>query len=101
MLRSTARRRTACAGSRSHGSRARPCVPSSRHHHAPADTVGSVTGVAAAAGGLGGFLPPLVMGSLHGAHGSYALGLVLLALAAAAALAFTGTGARRATAPAA
>ncbi|MET7938177.1 hypothetical protein [Streptomyces sp. NPDC005322] len=42
-----------------------------------------------AAGGLGGFVPPLVMGSLHGAYGSYALGLVLLAAVAGAALAFT------------
>lgn len=63
---------------------------------APANKVGSVTGVVRAAGGLGGFVPPLVMGSLYGAYGSYAIGLVLLAAVAAAALAFTGTGVRQA-----
>jgi NNP family nitrate/nitrite transporter-like MFS transporter len=71
---------------------------------APAESVGTVTGVVGAAGGLGGFLPPLVMGTLYGAFGSYALGLALLALVAAAALAFTVTGVRgavaRRTAPA-
>lgn len=63
---------------------------------APADMTGSVTGVVGAAGGLGGFVPPLVMGSLYGAYGSYAIGLALLAAVAAAALAFTGTGVRHA-----
>ncbi|WP_308190753.1 MFS transporter [Streptomyces sp. HPF1205] len=67
---------------------------------APADTVGSVTGVVGAAGGLGGFVPPLLMGSLYGACGSYAIGLVLLGAVAAAALALTVTGVRHAaTAP--
>ena len=33
---------------------------------APANKVGSVTGVVGAAGGLGGFVPPLVMGALYG-----------------------------------
>jgi len=56
---------------------------------APADRVGSVTGLVGAAGGLGGFLPPLVMGSVYGSYGSYTLGLVLLAGVAAAALTFT------------
>lgn len=69
----------------------------------PANKVGSVTGMVGAAGGLGGFLPPLVMGTLYGSFGSYAIGLILLAAVAAAALAFTGTGlshavSRRATA---
>lgn len=63
---------------------------------APAAAVGSVTGVVGAAGGLGGFVPPLLMGSLYGACGSYAIGLVLLGAVAAAALALTGTGVRRA-----
>ncbi|WP_416984700.1 hypothetical protein [Streptomyces sp. T028] len=49
-----------------------------------------------AAGGLGGFVPPLVMGSLCGAYGSYAIGLILLGVVAAAALTFTGTGVRHA-----
>ncbi|UCM91539.1 MFS transporter [Streptomyces marincola] len=61
---------------------------------APADQVGSVTGVVGAAGGLGGFVPPLVMGALYGAHGSYAIGLVLLGLVALLALALTGAGER-------
>jgi NNP family nitrate/nitrite transporter-like MFS transporter len=53
---------------------------------APAQQVGSVTGVVGAAGGLGGFVPPLVMGSIYGQFQSYALGLVLLAVVALAAL---------------
>ena len=51
---------------------------------APADQVGAVTGIVGAAGGLGGFVPPLVMGALYGAVGSYALGLAALAMVAAA-----------------
>jgi MFS transporter, NNP family, nitrate/nitrite transporter len=53
---------------------------------APANQVGSVTGVVGAAGGLGGFVPPLVMGAIYGHYKDYALGLVLLALVAVAAL---------------
>lgn len=45
---------------------------------APAGQVGSVTGLVSATGGLGGFLPPLVMGLVFQATGSYAIGLVLL-----------------------
>ncbi|GHA72786.1 MFS transporter [Streptomyces tendae] len=62
---------------------------------APANRLGSVTGVVGAAGGLGGFVPPLVMGSLYGTYGSYALGLLLLGAVAAAALTYTGTRLRR------
>lgn len=58
---------------------------------APANRVGSVTGVVGAAGGLGGFLPPLVMGAVYGALSSYALGLAALAVVAAALLIFTLT----------
>ena len=65
---------------------------------APPDKAGAVTGVVGAAGGLGGFVPPLVMGSLYGAHGSYGVGLMLLAAVAAGALVFTGTGIRGAVA---
>ena len=56
---------------------------------APAQQVGTVTGVVGAAGGLGGFVPPLVMGSLYGATGSYAWGLIALAVVAAGATAYT------------
>lgn len=63
---------------------------------APPAAVGSVTGFVGAAGGLGGFIPPLLMGSLYGSYGSYALGLLLLAAVAAASLAYTGTKMRRA-----
>jgi len=63
---------------------------------APANKVGSVTGLVGAAGGLGGFVPPLVMGYIHGRLGSYGLGLALLAVVAAATLVFTNTAVRSA-----
>jgi NNP family nitrate/nitrite transporter-like MFS transporter len=50
------------------------------------DRVGTVTGVVGAAGGLGGFFPPLVMGLVKSATGGYALGFVLMALVAVACL---------------
>ena len=43
------------------------------------DEVGVVTGVVGAAGGLGGFFPPLVMGLVKTAFGTYTLGFLLLA----------------------
>ncbi|HKN94642.1 MAG TPA: MFS transporter, partial [Thermoleophilaceae bacterium] len=49
--------------------------------------VGAVTGVVGAAGGLGGFFPPLAMGIVKDATGNYVLGFVLLALVAAICLA--------------
>ena len=58
---------------------------------APANKVGSVTGFVGAAGGLGGFIPPLLMGAFYGMYGSYAIGLALLALVAAGLLLFTVT----------
>ena len=58
---------------------------------APATKVGSVTGLVGAAGGLGGFIPPLVMGYIYGRTGSYGWGLALLAMVAAATMAFTMT----------
>ena len=61
----------------------------------PGNQVGSVTGVVGAAGGLGGFVPPLVMGSVYGSQGSYTAGLMLLAVVAAATAVFTGTVVRR------
>ncbi len=51
------------------------------------DSVGAVTGVVGAAGGLGGFVPPLLLGIVKSLTGSYALGFVLLAVVALTALA--------------
>ncbi|WP_101652751.1 nitrate/nitrite transporter [Brevibacterium ihuae] len=48
--------------------------------------VGSITGFVGAAGGLGGFVPPLLLGSLWAAQGTYSFGLVLLALCTVIAL---------------
>lgn len=57
----------------------------------PPDKVGAVTGVVAAAGGLGGYFPPLVMGATyHADTNSYALGLWLLVLVGAVALVVAG-----------
>lgn len=50
------------------------------------ERVGAVTGVVGAAGGLGGFFPPLVMGIVKAATGGYALGFALMALVAVACL---------------
>ena len=54
----------------------------------PAASVGSVTGLVGAAGGLGGFLPPIVMGLVYQATGDYAIGLMLLSDVALAGLVF-------------
>jgi NNP family nitrate/nitrite transporter-like MFS transporter len=43
-------------------------------------TVGSVTGLVGAAGGLGGFFPPLLLGVLRESTGSFTGGFILLAL---------------------
>ncbi|MFC9962636.1 nitrate/nitrite transporter [Nocardia ignorata] len=57
---------------------------------APARSVGSVTGVVAAAGGLGGYFPPLVMGATYNPVGNdYTVGLLLLVVTATLALLFT------------
>jgi MFS transporter, NNP family, nitrate/nitrite transporter len=61
----------------------------------PAGQVGSVTGVVGAAGGLGGFLPPIVMGLVFQATGDYAIGLMLLSDVALAGLVFTAWRLRR------
>jgi NNP family nitrate/nitrite transporter-like MFS transporter len=64
------------------------------------DEVGAVTGVVGAAGGLGGFFPPLVMGVVKTATGGYALGFLLLAAVALGYLAvLVGLLGRRAGAP--
>ena len=57
--------------------------------------VGGVTGLVGAAGGLGGFVPPLIMGYVYGHTDSYAIGLWLLAVTAALTLALTLTVVRR------
>lgn len=61
----------------------------------PSARVGAVTGLVGAAGGLGGFFPPLVMGAIYGAQGDYSAGFVLLAATAAGAGVFTATVVRR------
>jgi NNP family nitrate/nitrite transporter-like MFS transporter len=53
--------------------------------------VGGVTGLVGAAGGLGGFVPPLIMGYVYGRTDSYAIGLWLLAATAALTLVLTLT----------
>lgn len=63
---------------------------------APAERVGTVTGIVGAAGGLGGYFPPLVMGATYNAEThSYTIGLSLLCLTALIALGFTIFLARR------
>jgi NNP family nitrate/nitrite transporter-like MFS transporter len=63
---------------------------------APAERVGTITGIVGACGGLGGFFPPLVMGATYNEpEHSYTIGLVLLTITAGAALLFTLFGIRR------
>jgi NNP family nitrate/nitrite transporter-like MFS transporter len=65
---------------------------------APPERVGSVTGIVGAAGGLGGFFPPLVMGATYDeADHSYTTGLALLCVVATMALLFTLFGIRKHT----
>ena len=51
------------------------------------DHVGAVTGVVGAAGGLGGFVPPLVLGLAKTLTGGYAVGFLLLSAVAVIAFA--------------
>lgn len=63
---------------------------------APKERVGSVAGIVGAAGGLGGFFPPLVMGATYNEEDhSYTIGLMLLCLTAIGALLFTLFGIRK------
>lgn len=56
----------------------------------PAKEVGSITGIVAAAGGLGGYFPPLVMGATYDAvDHDYSVGLVLLVATALLAFGYT------------
>jgi len=48
------------------------------------DSVGSVTGLVGAAGGLGGFLPPLLLGLVKQQTGSFTIGFVFLGIFALA-----------------
>src|SRR6185312_923213 len=67
----------------------------------PANRVGAVTGLVGAAGGLGGYFPPLVMGATYdAADHSYSVGLILLCIVAAGALLFTVFGIRERKSPA-
>lgn len=61
--------------------------------------VGAVTGVVGAAGGLGGFFPPLVMAAVKTAFGSYTLGFLLLAFTAVICLAILALMMMRPSAP--
>lgn len=64
----------------------------------PPARVGAVTGLVGAAGGLGGFFPPLLMGATYNeATRSYTIGLTMLVIAATAACLFTIFGIRRTT----
>jgi MFS transporter, NNP family, nitrate/nitrite transporter len=56
---------------------------------APEASVGAVTGFVGAAGGLGGFVPPLVMGAVFQTTGSFVIGWLLLARVAAGGLVHT------------
>ncbi|MBB6121651.1 MFS transporter [Nocardiopsis algeriensis] len=51
--------------------------------------VGTVTGLVGAAGGLGGYFPPLLMGIVYQSTGGYALGFGLLAAVALGTAAYT------------
>ncbi|MER7206513.1 MULTISPECIES: MFS transporter [Streptosporangium] len=51
--------------------------------------VGTVTGLVGAAGGLGGYFPPLVMGVVYSVAHAYTIGYLLLALTALGALLYT------------
>jgi MFS transporter, NNP family, nitrate/nitrite transporter len=57
--------------------------------------VGTVTGLVGAAGGLGGYFPPLVMGAVYTATGAYTVGYLLLAVTAAAALLYSARAFRK------
>ncbi|MUL41523.1 NarK/NasA family nitrate transporter [Streptomonospora sp. PA3] len=53
------------------------------------ERVGTVTGMVGAAGGLGGYFPPMVMGGVLELTGAYTIGFILLACAALAVALYT------------
>lgn len=55
----------------------------------PMEQVGAVTGLVGAAGGLGGFMPPIVMALVYQNTHSYAIGLMLLSNVAFAGAVYT------------
>ncbi|MDS1270804.1 MFS transporter [Lipingzhangella sp. LS1_29] len=61
--------------------------------------VGTVTGLVGAAGGLGGYFPPLVMGVIYQATGAYTWGFVLLAATALLVALYTARAFRHVEAP--
>jgi MFS transporter, NNP family, nitrate/nitrite transporter len=65
----------------------------------PPGEVGSVTGMIGAAGGLGGFLPPIVMGFIFEITHTYAIGLMLLSDVALAGMVFTALRLRKVYSP--
>lgn len=59
-------------------------------HLAPAHSIGAVTGIFTATGGLGGYFPPLVMGATYDpVHNNYTIGLLLLVATAVVELIYT------------
>ena len=57
---------------------------------APPERVGSVTGIVGAAGGLGGYFPPLIMGATYDSvSNNYTVGLALLSLTCLLTLLYT------------
>ena len=63
---------------------------------APPEKVGTVTGIVGAAGGLGGYFPPLVMGATYNEQThSYTIGLILLCITALVTLAYTVFGIKK------
>jgi NNP family nitrate/nitrite transporter-like MFS transporter len=57
---------------------------------APPERVGSVTGIVGAAGGLGGYFPPLIMGATYDSvNNNYTVGLALLSLTCLLTLLYT------------
>ena len=57
----------------------------------PVLAAGYAVVVAGAAGGIGGFVPPLIMGYVYGRTASYGIGLMLLSVTAALTLVLTLT----------